>query len=103
MLSNYRRKQFSTIRISLLPVTDELREMSISRDNDVATFEFTEFGLSNFREAIVAWRDVATLSPLINNCTQSMVAIAKKFPSVGSKRRSGKTLSVVEVGTDRVR
>ncbi|MBB74175.1 MAG: hypothetical protein CMJ75_06640, partial [Planctomycetaceae bacterium] len=30
--------------------------------NDVATFEFTEVRLSNFREAIVAWRDVATLS-----------------------------------------
>ena len=57
LLPNARRKQCATIRISLLPVTDDLREMSISRDHDVAILEFTEVGLSNFREALTAWKD----------------------------------------------
>ena len=57
LLSNDRRKQCSTIRMLLLPVTEDLRKMSITHDSEVAQFEFTEVGLFDFRDAVTTWQD----------------------------------------------
>lgn len=57
LLPNQRPKPCTKIRLSLAPLTDDLREMSITRENGVAIFEFTEVGLTEFREAITVWRN----------------------------------------------
>jgi len=59
LLPNRRRKQCSTIHVSLVPATDELRQMCLSRNGTAADFELTELGLSDFRRALIAWREGA--------------------------------------------
>ena len=53
---NERRKQCSTVRILLSPVSEDLRQMSITRQDRMAVLEFTPKGLEKFREALSCWR-----------------------------------------------
>lgn len=52
-----RKKQCSTIRLMLSPASDELRQMSLTKEQETAIFEFTPLGLKMFREAVVIWRN----------------------------------------------
>jgi hypothetical protein len=52
-----RKIKCTTIRLVFSPESEDLRQMSFSRVNDIATFEFTPVGLLSFREAVVLWRD----------------------------------------------
>lgn len=54
---NERKKQCTTVRMRFVPADDDLREMSIRREKDVAILEFAEAGMAAFREALTAWRD----------------------------------------------
>jgi hypothetical protein len=58
--SNVRTRPITRIRIMLWPESDELRQMSLRRENKIATFEFTIKGLADFRDAIIRWCDGAT-------------------------------------------
>jgi len=57
LLPNKRKKQCSTVRIRYLSPSEELREMSIRREKDVAILEFTATGLAAFRVALTAWQN----------------------------------------------
>lgn len=57
LVPHSRPKPIFKIRIVLRPENDELAQMSITRDRQIGTFEFTERGLTEFREALVCWRD----------------------------------------------
>jgi hypothetical protein len=52
-----RPKPIFKIRIAFLPESDDLAQMSITRNENEATFEFTERGLVEFRRALEVWRD----------------------------------------------
>ena len=54
---NQRSKQCSTLRILLSDSDDNLRQMSIGRQDSVATFEFTPAALQALRDAVVCWRN----------------------------------------------
>jgi hypothetical protein len=51
-----RSKRCTTIRLRLSPESDELREMSFSREGEIAIFEFTPRGLDEFKQAAVFWQ-----------------------------------------------
>lgn len=51
-----RRKRCSTIRLRLSTESEELREMSLSRDGETAVFEFTPRGLVAFKDAVLLWQ-----------------------------------------------
>lgn len=52
-----RPKPIFTLRLGLVPESENLRQMSLTRDGDVAILEFTAKGLDEFRRAVVFWRD----------------------------------------------
>jgi hypothetical protein len=52
-----RLKACSTIQLLLSPVSAELQEMSLSRVQDTARFEFSPVGLPVFRAAVATWRN----------------------------------------------
>ena len=54
---NQRSKQCSTLRILLSASDDDLRQMSIGRQGNTATIEFTPAGLRKFRDAVTCWRN----------------------------------------------
>jgi hypothetical protein len=45
------------IRIAFQPESDDLAQMSIARNGNEATFEFTQQGLTEFRSGLEAWRN----------------------------------------------
>jgi hypothetical protein len=53
----HRQKACSTIRLLLSAASDELKQMSLTKDQSTAVFEFTLAGLMMFREAIETWRN----------------------------------------------
>jgi hypothetical protein len=54
---NERRKQCSTLRLLLSPVSDDLRQMSITNQAATAILEFTPVGLERFRDSVAIWHD----------------------------------------------
>jgi hypothetical protein len=57
LLPHSRLDPIQTIRLHFSPLSDDLRQMSLTHVGEVATFEFTPLGLCEFRDAIIAWRD----------------------------------------------
>ena len=51
------KKSCSKIRLILTAENDELKEMSLKKDQDIAIFELTPTGLATFRDAVVIWRN----------------------------------------------
>jgi hypothetical protein len=56
LAASQRPRSCTKIRFLLSPVTDLLTEMSLSRDGELAVFEFTPVGWKRFRDAVVLWR-----------------------------------------------
>jgi hypothetical protein len=56
LMQSQRSKKCSAIRLTLSPESDDLRQMSLTRDNETAIFEFTRVGLSAFRDAVAIWQ-----------------------------------------------
>jgi hypothetical protein len=52
-----RPKPIFKIRITFLPESEDLAQMSITRNENEASFEFTERGLIEFRRVLEVWRD----------------------------------------------
>lgn len=52
-----RPKPIFKIWIAFLQESDELAQMSITREGDEAAFEFTERGLPEFRSGLEVWRE----------------------------------------------
>lgn len=57
LMPSRRQNACSSIRLVLSPPSDEFKQMSLTRDQTTAVFEFTPAGLSIFRNAVVAWRN----------------------------------------------
>jgi hypothetical protein len=47
----------TTVRLILSPESDDLRQMHIGREGEVATIEVTLAGIWQVREAVTAWRN----------------------------------------------
>lgn len=52
---NRRPNRFSRIRFSLMPASDDLSEMALTKDLDTAEFEFIPNGLKRFQDAVSLW------------------------------------------------
>jgi len=46
-----------TLKISLVLESDELLQMSLTRENTLASLEFTAKGMEEFRRAVMLWRN----------------------------------------------
>lgn len=55
LLPSRRPKSCTKIRCSIAYCSDALVEMSLTRTEAIANFEFTAYGLESFREAVSAW------------------------------------------------
>jgi hypothetical protein len=54
---NGRANPIDTIRIAFFTESNDLRQMSLTRDGTVAILEFTVKGLEKFRRAVDLWRN----------------------------------------------
>lgn len=56
LIGRKRANACGKIRFLVSPESDDLTEMSLTRDSSTVIFEFTSHGLRRFREAVVQWQ-----------------------------------------------
>jgi hypothetical protein len=56
LAASNRKRHCTKIRLLLSPATEAIRQMSLTKNGDVATFEFTRAGLPVFRDAVELWK-----------------------------------------------